>query len=124
MYSANQYRSGMAADTTKAPRLDEPDERLRWARERAGFKKATDAARRFGWNENTYRSHDNGTRDISRKAAARYARAYKVPIGWLLTGEGSMSEWIDPELVNLWDQIKPEDRPQALRLLRAFAIAA
>lgn len=49
---------------------------------------ATDAARRHHWNENTYRSHENGTRPLSKSAAANYAKAFKVAAGWLLYGEG------------------------------------
>lgn len=66
----------------------EPYERLQVIRRQRGYAEATDAARRHGWNENTYRSHENGTRPISKGAAASYAKAYKVPAGWLLYGEG------------------------------------
>ena len=69
--------------------MTDPHDRLQIARARAGFANATDAARAFGFNENTFRSHENGERGISR-AAARYARALRVSEGWLLTGEGDM----------------------------------
>lgn len=69
--------------------MREPHERLKWARERRNVGDATAAARRFGWNENTYRSHENGTRDLSRKAAENYAKAFRVTSGWLLYGEGN-----------------------------------
>jgi hypothetical protein len=69
--------------------MREPFERLRWIRIHRGFSGATDAARRYGWNENTYRSHENGVRAISKKAGDNYARTYKVPYGWLMMGEGS-----------------------------------
>src|SRR5215211_1487530 len=101
-----------------APRLDDPDERLRWARERARFKEATEAARRFGWNENTYRSHENGQRGISKKAAAKYARAFKIPVGWLLYGEGLMTPPLDPELVMLWDNLTQAQRKHLIRYAR------
>jgi DNA-binding XRE family transcriptional regulator len=97
------------------PRLDEPDERLVWARERAGYKTATDAARRFHWNENTYRSHENGQRGISKKAAAKYARAFKMPVEWLLFGEGAMIAPVDPELISLWDNLTDVQRRDLLR---------
>jgi transcriptional regulator with XRE-family HTH domain len=66
--------------------------RLQQARAQAGYENATDAAKMFGWNENTYRSHENGERGITR-AADKYARAFGVTSGWLLTGEdvGSVS---------------------------------
>jgi transcriptional regulator with XRE-family HTH domain len=74
------------------PSFSEPFQRLAWAREQAKFATPTDAARRFGWNENTYRSHENGNRDLSRKAAEKYADAFKVPVGWLLFKEGASSK--------------------------------
>lgn len=68
---------------------DRPDYaiRLEQARQRRGFKTAVDACRYFGWNYDTYIQHENGTRGISR-AAAKYAKAFRVSEGWLLTGEG------------------------------------
>lgn len=65
----------------------DPAKRLQVARERAGFGSAKAAAIRFGWNYETYAQHENGTRGIIR-AAARYAAAFKVSPGWLLTGDG------------------------------------
>ncbi len=62
--------------------------RLVRAREARGFKTAKDAADFFGWKYNSYIQHERGERGLSR-VAGRYARAYKVSPGWLLTGEGS-----------------------------------
>lgn len=63
-------------------------ERLSWARAQAGFKSATDAARHYGWNENTYRSHENGAREPKREVAQQYAKAFKVSFDWLFLGTG------------------------------------
>lgn len=68
--------------------MTEPYERLQQARKKAGFETASDAARAFGWNENTYRSHENGERGLKPATAARYAKCFKTSYGWLLTGEG------------------------------------
>jgi phage repressor protein C with HTH and peptisase S24 domain len=65
-------------------------DRLQIARRKAGFADATSAARAFGWNENTYRSHENGTRGLTRPVAMKYAKAFKVSAAWLLTNETSM----------------------------------
>jgi SOS-response transcriptional repressor LexA len=69
---------------------DRPDtsKRLEQARIAAGFAEAKSAAAFFGWKYDTYAQHENGTRGISR-AAERYARAFKVSLAWLLTGEGN-----------------------------------
>lgn len=69
--------------------MTEPSERLRQIRKARGIDTAAEAARRFGWSEDTYKSHENGIRAISKKAAAKYAAGYKVTQGWLLFGEGN-----------------------------------
>ncbi|MBR9766002.1 MAG: helix-turn-helix transcriptional regulator [Rhodobacteraceae bacterium] len=63
--------------------------RLREARLKAGFRSASEAARRFGWTDSAYRHHENGTRGFSAKTAERYARAYRVPVDWIVFGNGS-----------------------------------
>ncbi len=68
--------------------MEEPHDRLATARRNAGFENATEAARAFGWNENTYRSHENGERGLRLPIAERYARAFGASAAWLLTGEG------------------------------------
>ncbi|MGA1800212.1 helix-turn-helix transcriptional regulator [Sphingomonas sp. 4RDLI-65] len=63
---------------------DKPSDRLRLARERAGFSSAADAARAHRWSEGAYRHHENGTRNYPTKTAEDYARAYGVSASWLL----------------------------------------
>ncbi len=62
-----------------APQSDTPHQRLRLAREQAGFARASDAARAMGIEEPTYLGHENGSRGLSR-AAARYARFFGVSL--------------------------------------------
>ena len=52
-----------------------------------GFDSPSEAAEAFGWNQTTYIQHENGTREISREAAPRYAPAFRVTAGWLLFGD-------------------------------------
>lgn len=66
-------------------------ERLQWARKRAGYETATEAARAFGWTVSTYLGHENGDRNPSRAASKRYGTAFKVRWEWLLEGEGQPS---------------------------------
>jgi len=61
--------------------------RLRLAREKAGYESASAAARALGIGEAGYVHHENGTRGFTRNAA-KYARVFGVPVGWLLTGRG------------------------------------
>jgi len=65
----------------------EPALRLEQARLARGFNNAKEAATYFGWPYATYAQHESGERGITR-AAKKYAHAYRVSEGWLLTGEG------------------------------------
>lgn len=64
------------------------NERLKWAREQAGFEDAPSAAEALGVVESTYYGHENGSRGFKRDSAAKYARRFKVSLEWLLTGRG------------------------------------
>ena len=63
-------------------------DRLRQARLRRGFSSARAAARFFSWNYNAYTQHENGKRGL-RNTAKEYAKELRVPLSWLLTGEGN-----------------------------------
>lgn len=53
-------------------------DRLKAAREAAGFKTAVEAAERFDWPPTTYYGHENGSRGITKSAAEKYARAFGI----------------------------------------------
>jgi hypothetical protein len=83
--------------------------RLRWARERAGYTSIRSAAIAFGFNENTYKSHEQGIRQaegLKTKHLERYARAFKVSQAWLATGMG--------------DPARPDLTTNELELARKF----
>ena len=63
-------------------------DRLRIAREKAGFASAQAAAEAFHWGVAGYRHHENGTRSYGPDKAKTYARAFKVKAGWLLGMDG------------------------------------
>jgi phage repressor protein C with HTH and peptisase S24 domain len=63
-------------------------ERLRQARKNAGYGTAREAAEAFGWNVNTYKSHENGKRGFHNEAE-RYAEDFRVPLEWLLAGKNA-----------------------------------
>lgn len=71
--------------------MQEAHERLRWARKKAGFKSAAQAARALGVTGTTYTSHENGHRKFDATDAALYGRRFRVEAGWLLTGRGAPS---------------------------------
>lgn len=78
-----------------------PAERLRALRLKRGYETAKDAANAFGWNEVTYRSHENSTRNIPLHALRKYALAYGVPLSHLLNGGISTEAQIVNHVVNV-----------------------
>lgn len=75
----------IAAVATDAPSdQPEPHSRLRAARLAQGYQSAACAARSEGWNEATYRHHENGTRGFTAEQAKLYAAAFSVTPTWLL----------------------------------------
>jgi phage repressor protein C with HTH and peptisase S24 domain len=78
---------------------DQRHDRLRKARIAAGFEGPNEAASRFNWNVNTYKSNENGAAPFSFKKAKAYAEAYGVRAEWLYDGEGPMKAKIDRRLV-------------------------
>ena len=68
--------------------MQTPNERLRHAREKAGFASAAEAAESLGIPYGTYASHENGHRGFPKGRAPAYARKYKVDEQWLLYGKG------------------------------------
>lgn len=68
--------------------MTEPHERLRRARELAGYVTATAAAEAMGVPYGTYSTHENGSRGFDADQAARYAKFFKVRAEWLLLNKG------------------------------------
>ena len=63
------------------------NERLRHARQKAGYNTATQAIDLFGWRSSTYRAHENGQNNYGVEEAKAYAKAYGVTPSWLLIGD-------------------------------------
>jgi transcriptional regulator with XRE-family HTH domain len=61
-------------------------ERLRRARLEAGYSRATEAVRKFGWNYSRYMNYENGERAIPPKQAILFAAAYAVTIDYIYFG--------------------------------------
>lgn len=66
--------------------MSTPNQRLKDAREKAGFRNAADAANTKGWTYSTYAGHENGSRQIMPDAAEKYARAFGVSANYILFG--------------------------------------
>ena len=90
----NGQNARMAGDKAMAARL-------RQARELAGYKTATDAARSLRIAQQTYLSHEAAQNGFAR-SAARYAGFFRVDLKWLLTGVGTpRGRSIESEIMGL-----------------------
>ncbi len=58
------------------------------ARLASGFKRATHAANAYGWNPNTYRSHENGNGPTTEEFANLYAVTFNVEDASKLLSKG------------------------------------
>lgn len=94
--------------------ISSPASRLRESRISAGFKSATAAAEHFGWKTPTYISHENGARGFRPVDAEKYARAFDVDAGWLVTGRraGSFKASAPAEPAGFADRIEPYIPPR------------
>lgn len=61
-----------------------PGDRLKDLREKRGFSTAKEAADALGWNEVTYRAHENGTRNIPLHVARKYGLAFGSDAAYIL----------------------------------------
>lgn len=87
-------------------------DRLKWAREQAGFATAADAADAMGVPRPTYSAHENGSRGFKRDSAQAYAKKFKISLDWLLTERGSpKSNWQTKALgyVGAGAEVRPID---------------
>lgn len=78
-----------------ADRTSSSSQRLRTAMQLRGVGSGAELARLTRQNEVTVRSHVNGTRDVSKKAAEAYSRMLKIDPAWLLYGHGSPAQDVD-----------------------------
>ena len=88
---------GVRVSSPSHPSPESPHQRLRVAREQAGFSRASEAARAMGIEEPTYLGHENGSRGLSR-AAPRYARFFGVSLDWLIDGRRDAARAAEPLL--------------------------
>lgn len=86
------------ADMFSAASMSEMHERLREARERAGYASAAAAAEALGIRASTYRAHENGQNEFNYLECQRYARKFGVDPMWLFAGKER-----DPELKRATD---------------------
>ncbi len=111
--------------------MSEPCERLKEARRRAGLAGPAAAAKKFGWNPNTYKAHESGERGLRQMVAERYARGFRVSPAWLLglTNEGGPASGVAERQESDFDQLfrseaSLDEMPlDQIKLASAFAAA-
>lgn len=104
--------------------MNTPADRLQWARRKRGYQRPADAAKAFGWNVNTYKSHENGLRGLRQTTAARYGRAFHVPAGWLLTGEGDVKDHLtdrEAHLLGSFRALAETDQHTVIRICEGLS---
>ncbi|MEM8580711.1 MAG: hypothetical protein AAGF50_05895 [Pseudomonadota bacterium] len=74
------------------------NDRLKLARQRAGFATAAEAANAFGWKYPTYAGHENSTRGFRVETGRQYAIAFRVNEAWLMLGRGEMVSSVNGQL--------------------------
>ncbi|MBO6858340.1 XRE family transcriptional regulator [Roseibium sp.] len=80
----------MAVDSLKSI-----GDRLREARNAAGYGSMSAAAARVGKTQSTYRAHENGQNEYDYEDAQKYAEAFGVTADWLLFGgDAHYGEWL------------------------------
>ena len=72
-------------------------DRLRAAREDAGFASAETAARALNISATTYRAHENGQNQFKPADAQRYAKKFKCNATWLLLGDSNDVQHMSPQ---------------------------
>lgn len=77
-------------------------ERLKIAREASNLGGYRKLSTRFGWNENTYKSHERGSNGFSVTTGREYAKVFGVSFDWLYFGRGEMRDQNQP-LPNIAD---------------------
>lgn len=106
----------------------EMHDRLRAARQNAGYANATEAADALNVKQQTYLAHENGHRGFKPDSAEKYARRFSVSLEWLLTGKGApASGEQQPAPSNLpdpsegyWDHEAYQEAVQQIKDLKAM----
>ena len=87
MLSVDPRASGCTAEASSEPIGNRPADRLKEARQEAGFETAATFALAVGVKPVTYRTHESGSVQISADQATAYAERLGVCPAWLLFGE-------------------------------------
>ena len=101
---ARESKDEKAEREAKADRLVE-------ARKAADFSGAPSTAKRFGWEENTYKAHESGRNGFGIADGRKYAKAFGVELCWLMLGQGPMYEEPRLTVVPVGQEFAPDPDP-------------
>lgn len=76
--------------------------RLKVARTNANLGGYRKLASRFGWNENTFKAHEQGKSSFGLADARKYAKAFNVSVDWLFIGTGAPEDQ-DQQIASITD---------------------
>lgn len=94
-------------------------DRLRAAR-KAAHLTVKAVAKRHGVSDATVRHHENGTRAPDAVHIALYAKTYKVSTDWLILARGRGPGDEGADVIEVFDNIPPDQRQHALDVLTTF----
>lgn len=99
--------------------LDTPGARLRWARQKAGYRTAKDAAVAARTHPVSFRAYENDQHGYT-KHATQFARAFNVSVEWLVEGVGNPT----PLRTSSKDQLSPDpEHHLEIEMIRKVDIA-
>jgi len=79
--------------------MKEIGERLRLARQHAGYKTIPDFIHKYKFAKSTYTQYEIGARSLHVELAIQFATLFKTNLIWLLTGKGSI-DYTNDDLVS------------------------
>lgn len=121
MSQCDLHRTDAFCIDSLAPMGERPADRLAKAREQAGYDSAAAFARAHDLPEPTYRSHENGSRALTLRAARQYGPLLGVSSTWLMFGDAATPNDDDLEVIADLNSLDPEIRKHYRELLRAQA---
>ena len=84
-------------------------ERLRLARQLAGYRTISDFVHKHKFAKSTYTQYETGARSFHTELAVQFASLFKTNLIWLLTGKGSSGYTDDDLAVNTPEQISQDE---------------
>lgn len=89
--------------------MKEIGERLRLARQHAGYKTIPDFIHQHKFAKSTYTQYEIGARSIHVELAIQFTALFKTNLIWLLTGEGSINETNNDLISNAPEKLSQDE---------------